>query len=58
MKFTVTVKRRVLKGIKKMPAREQERLAFLIRALAEDTAQCNLHGQITANSPSPNITAT
>jgi hypothetical protein len=36
MKFTVTVKLRVLKGIKKMPAREQERLAFLVKALAED----------------------
>lgn len=36
MKFSVTVKRRVLKGIKKMPTREQERLAFLIKALAED----------------------
>jgi mRNA-degrading endonuclease RelE of RelBE toxin-antitoxin system len=36
MKITVRVKRRVLKGIKKMPAKEQERLAFLIKSLTED----------------------
>jgi len=56
MKFTVTVKRRVLKGIKKMPVKEQERLAFLIKTWLK-TAQRNLHGQTTASSPSPNITA-
>jgi len=54
MKFTVTVKRRVLKGIKKMPEKSKSDSPFLSRPWLK-TAQRNLHGQ-TASSPSPNIT--